>query len=35
MKEIRINFYKSFKEISKELKGNILGGLLLSGWIAI
>ncbi len=35
MKEIRINFYKSFKEISKELKGNILGGILLSGWIEI
>ncbi len=34
-KEIRINFYKSFKEISRELKGNILGGILLSGWIEL
>ncbi len=35
MKEVRINFYKSFKEINKELKGNILGGIILSGWIEI
>lgn len=33
MKEIRINFYQSFKEISNELRNNILGGILLSGWI--
>ena len=33
MKEIRINFYQSFKEINKELRNNILGGILLSGWI--
>ncbi len=32
-KEIRINFYSSFKEINAELKNNILGGILLSGWI--
>jgi len=35
MKEIRINFYKSFKEISNELRNNILGGILLSGWVEI
>ncbi|MBI4177724.1 MAG: nucleotidyltransferase domain-containing protein [Candidatus Aenigmarchaeota archaeon] len=35
MKEIRINFYKSFKEINRELKGNILGGILLSGWVEL
>ena len=35
MKEIRINFYKSFKEINNELKSNILGGILLSGWIEL
>ena len=34
-KEIRINFYKSFKEINNELKSNILGGILLSGWIEL
>lgn len=35
MKEIRINFYRSFKEINNELKGNIFGGILLSGWIEL
>ncbi|HLD39243.1 MAG TPA: nucleotidyltransferase domain-containing protein [archaeon] len=35
MKEIRINFYKSLKEINNELKSNILGGILLSGWIEL
>ena len=35
MKEIRISFYKSFKEINNELKGNILGGILLSGWVEL
>ncbi len=35
MKEIRINFYHSFKEMSSELRNNILGGLLLSGWVEI
>jgi len=35
MKEIRIDFYKSFKEINAELRNNILGGLLLSGWIEL
>lgn len=34
-REIRINFYKSFKDIKKELLNNILGGILLSGWIEI
>lgn len=34
-KEIRVNFYKSFKEIKAELRNNILGGLLLSGWIEL
>ena len=34
-KEIRINFYRSFKEISEELKSNILGGILLSGWVEL
>lgn len=34
-KEIRINFYKSFKEIKSELRNNILGGLLISGWIEL
>ncbi len=35
MKEIRINFYQSFKEISNELRNNILGGILLSGWVEL
>ncbi|MBI5060724.1 MAG: nucleotidyltransferase domain-containing protein [Candidatus Aenigmarchaeota archaeon] len=35
MKDIRINFYKSFKEIGVELRNNILGGILLSGWIEL
>ena len=34
-KEIRINYYASFKEIGVELRGNILGGVLLSGWIEL
>jgi predicted nucleotidyltransferase/biotin operon repressor len=33
MKDVRINFYHSFKKISNELKGNIFGGILLSGWV--
>lgn len=35
MKEIRVNFYQSFKEIHKELRNNILGGILISGWIEL
>ncbi len=35
MKEIRINFYHSFKKIGNELRNNILGGILLSGWIEL
>ncbi len=35
MKEIRINFYRSFKEINNELRNNILGGILLAGWIEL
>ncbi len=35
MKEIRINFYQSFREINAELRNNILGGILLSGWIEL
>ncbi|MBS3053526.1 MAG: nucleotidyltransferase domain-containing protein [Candidatus Aenigmarchaeota archaeon] len=35
MKEIRINFYRSFKEVNNELKSNILGGILLSGWVEL
>lgn len=34
-KEIRVNFYQSFKEIKTELRNNILGGILLSGWIEL
>ncbi len=34
-KEIRINFYKSFSDIKTELRNNILGGILLSGWIEL
>lgn len=34
-REIRANHYKSFKEISGELKDNILGGILISGWIEL
>ncbi|MBI4162366.1 MAG: nucleotidyltransferase domain-containing protein [Candidatus Aenigmarchaeota archaeon] len=32
-KKVNINFYNSFKEISSELRNNIFGGILLSGWI--
>ena len=35
MKEIRVNFYTSFRQISSELRNNILGGILLSGWIEL
>lgn len=35
MREIRINFYQSFKEINNELRNNILGGILLSGWVEL
>lgn len=35
MKELRVNFYRSFKGIRSELRGNILGGILLSGWIEL
>lgn len=34
-KEIRINFYRSFRDIDKDLKNNILGGILLSGWVEL
>jgi predicted nucleotidyltransferase len=34
-KEIRVNFYQSFKEISSDLKNNILGGILISGWVEL
>jgi predicted nucleotidyltransferase len=32
-REIRINHYASFKDIVKELRNNILGGIMLSGWV--
>ena len=32
-KEVRVNFYQSFREIHTNLRNNILGGLLLSGWV--
>ena len=35
MKKISINFYQSFKDIKPELRNNILGGILLSGWIEL
>jgi predicted nucleotidyltransferase len=35
MKEIKVNFYRSFKEMGAELRNNILGGILLSGWIEL
>ena len=35
MKEIRISFFNSFKEINNELKCNILGGILISGWVEL
>lgn len=34
-KEIRPNFYQSLKEIDNDLKANIFGGILLSGWIEL
>jgi predicted nucleotidyltransferase len=34
-REVRINAYKSFKEIHKELKENICNGILLSGGIEL
>ena len=34
-REIRINFYKSFKEIDKELKENLFNGIVLSGGIEL
>jgi len=34
-KEINISFFQSFKEISDELKNNIMGGFLLSGWVEL
>ncbi|MBI4181975.1 MAG: nucleotidyltransferase domain-containing protein [Candidatus Aenigmarchaeota archaeon] len=35
MKEIRVNAYPSFRGMERELLGNILGGILLSGWIEL
>ncbi|MBI3190087.1 nucleotidyltransferase domain-containing protein [archaeon] len=35
MKEVRINFYRSFKSINTELRNNILGGILISGWVEL
>lgn len=32
-REIRINHCSSFSDIAKELRNNILGGIMLSGWI--
>jgi len=34
-REIRINFYNSFKEIHKNLKENLFNGILLSGGISL
>lgn len=34
-KEIRINYYKTFKEIHKELKENLCNGIILSGGIEL
>ncbi|MCF7910787.1 nucleotidyltransferase domain-containing protein [Candidatus Pacearchaeota archaeon] len=34
-KEIRINFYNSFKELNKNLKNNILNGVILSGGVEL
>lgn len=34
-REIRINFYKSFKEINKELKENLINGIVLSGGVEL
>tara|TARA_Y100000310_G_C20641692_1_gene794312 strand:- start:952 stop:1497 length:546 start_codon:yes stop_codon:yes gene_type:complete len=35
MKEIRVNFYKDWREINKNLKNNILNGITLSGWVEL
>ncbi len=32
-KEVRINFYGSWDKIDKNLRNNILGGIILSGWV--
>lgn len=34
-REIRVNFYPSFKEIHKNLKENLLNGIMLSGGIRL
>jgi predicted nucleotidyltransferase len=34
-REIRINYYKTFKEINKELKENLCNGVVLSGGIEL
>jgi len=34
-REIRLNFYSSFRDIKKELKENILSGILLAGRIEL
>lgn len=34
-KEIRINYYTSFKDINKELKENLFNGIVLSGGIEL
>ena len=34
-REIRINFYNSFKEIHKNLRANILNGIILSGGVEL
>ena len=34
-REIRINHYKTFKEINKELKENLCNGIVLSGGIEL
>ena len=34
-REIRINYYKTFKEINKELKENLCNGIVLSGGIEL
>lgn len=34
-KEIRINFYNSFKDIHKNLKNNILNGIIISGGVEL
>src|SRR3989338_5605791 len=35
MKKISINFFRSFRHIDDELRNNILGGILLSGWVEL